>query len=449
VPNISFLKYALFYATRMLWPVLPVREKEKDPPLTPHGCKDASLDEAQVREWWKKNPRANIALATGVKFWVLDIDPRHGGDETLRLLIAKHGPLPDTVQAMTGGGGRHYLFALPGNGFIIKSGKLGEGIDVKARGGYILAAPSIHPSGAPYAWDGAVPIHKQVILSAPNWLLMGMEAERFSKAGKLKLSERIKKGVQHDTLFRLGCSMREKGFGEKEIFAALWAANQDRCEEPGPRENIVELARSICSQYAPGQTGAGKAVDPATLPKLVGVDGETIYSAPVKEVKAIVDGFIYPGCTIFNARPKIGKSWLMLQTAIGVVTGSIIAGRLRVTEPGKVLYIALEETEARTTRRMKKLTPPSDFLKDITFIYRRDIEAAASGGIAQIEEYLKTHPGTRLVVIDTFLAFQRVERKRTNDLLLSDRWPSWPPSTTSPSSSWITPARRRAMPSTC
>jgi hypothetical protein len=134
----------------------------------------------------------------------------------------------------------------------------------------------------------------------------------------------------------------------------------------------------------------------------------------------VVEGFLYPGCTIFNARPKIGKSWLMLQAAIGVVCGATIAGRLYVRQPGKVLYLALEEAEARTTRRMRKLTPPSDFLRDITFIYRKDIEAAANGGIHQIEEYLKTHAGVRLVVIDTLLAFQRIERKKTADLLLSD-----------------------------
>ncbi len=135
-----------------------------------------------------------------------------------------------------------------------------------------------------------------------------------------------------------------------------------------------------------------------------------------------MNGFLYPGCTIFNARPKIGKSWLMLQAGIGVACGSTIAGRLYVNQPGRGSCTSrLEESEARTTRRIQQAhAPESDFLKDITFIYRKDIEAAASGGIIQIEEYLKTHPGIRLVVIDTLLAFQRIERKKTNDLLLSD-----------------------------
>ena len=224
----------------------------------------------------------------------------------------------------------------------------------------------------------------------------------------------LAEGSRHEAMKKMGIKLRVAGMNAIEIEAALLGYNAKRCSPPKPEDEVRDIVKWVAEHRFDGS------VDPAMLAKLAGVDGETIYSAPVKDVKAIVDGFIYPGCTIFNARPKIGKSWLMLQAGIGVVTGSIIAGRLRVNEPGKVLYIALEETEARTTRRMRKLTPPNDFLKDITFIYRKDIEAAASGGILQIEEYLRTHPGVRLVVIDTFLAFQRVERKKTNDLLLSD-----------------------------
>ena len=118
-----------------------------------------------------------------------------------------------------------------------------------------MAAPSIHPSGAPYAWDGAEPIHKQVILPAPGWLLMEMEAERNGNAGSLNRSPRsIKKGAQHSTLFRLGAAMRAKGCEEPEVFAAVWEVNQHRCEVPGPRENIEKLAASICMQYAAGST---------------------------------------------------------------------------------------------------------------------------------------------------------------------------------------------------
>lgn len=224
----------------------------------------------------------------------------------------------------------------------------------------------------------------------------------------------ISEGGRHDALKKLGVKLRMAGLAGEEVEATLLAFNQRRCSPPKPEAEVLDIVKWVADHRFDG------AVDPATLPKLVGVDGETIYTTPVKDVQALVEGFLYPGCSIFHARPKIGKSWLMLQAGIGVVAGSTIAGRLRVVQPGRVLYVALEESEARTTRRMRKLTAPSDFLKDITFIYRKDIEAATNGGIVQIEEFLKTHPGVRLVVIDTLLAFQRIERKKTNDLLLAD-----------------------------
>jgi RecA-family ATPase len=156
------------------------------------------------------------------------------------------------------------------------------------------------------------------------------------------------------------------------------------------------------------------------VPPLVGIDGDTIYSTPVKHVCPIVEGFLYPGATIFNGRPKQGKSWLMLQTALGVAGETTIASALKVRQPGRVLYLALEETAARTTRRMRKLTPPTDYLADIAFIYADQVEAASMGGITQIDQYLKTHTDIRLVVIDTLLAFQKLERKPSGDIVQSD-----------------------------
>jgi DNA-binding NarL/FixJ family response regulator len=84
------------------------------------------------------------------------------------------------------------------------------------------------------------------------------------------------------------------------------------------------------------------------------------------------------------------------------------------------LYLALEETPARTTRRLRKLKPQPNFLCDITFVYADEMQPALSGGIDQIAEYLEKHPATRLVVIDTLLAFQQRERKASTDIVQSD-----------------------------
>ena len=98
--------------------------------------------------------RANIGIVTGIvsRLVVLDIDPRHDGDDALILLQRKHGPLPHTVEALTGGGGRHVYFLHPGKPMHNKVG-LVAGIDLRADGGLVVAPPSVHPSGRFYAWE--------------------------------------------------------------------------------------------------------------------------------------------------------------------------------------------------------------------------------------------------------------------------------------------------------
>jgi hypothetical protein len=85
-------------------------------PRTPHGVKDATTDERRIREWWTEWPNANIAIATGPAsgLLVVDVDPRNGGEESLKKLFCG-SPLPSTPTVNTGGGGMHLYFKLRAN----------------------------------------------------------------------------------------------------------------------------------------------------------------------------------------------------------------------------------------------------------------------------------------------------------------------------------------------
>ena len=125
------------------WPVIPIytidggrctcgdadcRSPGKHP-RTDHGLNDATTDQATMPRWWSRWTDANLAVITGARsgIFVVDVDPRHGGDETLAELEEQHSPLPNTVETITGGGGRHILFAHPGGDVRIpnSSGKVG------------------------------------------------------------------------------------------------------------------------------------------------------------------------------------------------------------------------------------------------------------------------------------------------------------------------------------
>ena len=119
-------------------------------PRTHNGVKDATTDRKTIKAWWNSWPDANIGIATGrvSDIFVLDVDG-DAGKASLKELEAKHGSVPKTVTVKTGRG-RHLYFRRDGTRVGNSVGKLGEGIDVRGDGGYIVAAGSVHVSGADY-----------------------------------------------------------------------------------------------------------------------------------------------------------------------------------------------------------------------------------------------------------------------------------------------------------
>ena len=110
--NNPMLAGALDYAKRG-WAVLPVQANGKAPlgKLVPHGFLHATTNPKTLQQWWTIEPTANIGIRTGAisGLFVFDIDPRNGGNQSLSTLEARYGRLPETLQALIGGGGRSLL----------------------------------------------------------------------------------------------------------------------------------------------------------------------------------------------------------------------------------------------------------------------------------------------------------------------------------------------------
>lgn len=136
---------ALLYAERG-WPVIPLREGTKEPLI--RWREQASTDPAEVERWWDRP--YNIAVAVPEWYVVIDVDPRNGGVDTLRLLVSELGALPATRMAQTRDGGLHAWLRVPLRPNEIRS-SLGPGVDVKKCGGYVVAPPSRVAPGQ-YRW---------------------------------------------------------------------------------------------------------------------------------------------------------------------------------------------------------------------------------------------------------------------------------------------------------
>jgi hypothetical protein len=102
-----------------------------------------------VLAWWTHQPQANIGLACGHRFDVLDVDGPIGA-QAIRAFAGEHALHSSGPLVRTGGGGWHFYLAPTGLGNVGPRGL--EQVDWRGRGGYVVAPPSRHASGHPYQW---------------------------------------------------------------------------------------------------------------------------------------------------------------------------------------------------------------------------------------------------------------------------------------------------------
>ena len=129
--------------------------------------------------------------------------------------------------------------------------------------------------------------------------------------------------------------------------------------------------------------------------KLRTVSGDELMKKAVKPARFVVNGLLPRGLNIVAGKRKEGKSWLMLDLCFSVAEGEKFLDR--PTEQGTVLYLDLEDPESRLIQRARGIRDiiPSKF-------HEATKAGRLGGGLTeQIEDFVKEHPDTNLVVIDT------------------------------------------------
>jgi len=245
---------ALKYAGRG-FKVFPVKPKGKPPlgRLAPNGVKDATTDKEQIRQWWNQVGDANIGVATGETF-VIDLDVPDGPRSWHQMTEDKD--VPKTLQVKTPSGGRHLYFQAP-EGVQIKNSvsTLGDGVDVRGHGGYVIVPPSkITTKRYEYAVESG-------IAEAPFWLLSKVSRQKSTstKTEEIeKAPDTIPKGQRNDKLASFAGYLRHKGLTKGEMLPALRAFNKARCDPPigslpGDADNEVEKIAESISDYSPSE----------------------------------------------------------------------------------------------------------------------------------------------------------------------------------------------------
>lgn len=246
----SILKRAKAYLDRG-WSLVPVEAGGKRPLVRWEPFQQHMPTQAELDQWFKRWPAANIAVVTGAlsHLVVLDVDPRHGGDDSLADLEKRHGPLPDTVEAISGGGGRHIYFAHPG-GIVHNRVGFVPGIDLRGDGGVIIVPPSLHPSGRRYEWE--VSHHPEDLDPAllPPWLLAlleGADGHPGHPAAHWRglIRSGVAQGQRNNTIASVTGHLLWRGVDPVVIKELLLCWNRVRCQPPLPDDEVAWTVDSI------------------------------------------------------------------------------------------------------------------------------------------------------------------------------------------------------------
>lgn len=323
-------------------------------PRTMHGLHDASADAAVIAEWWARWPAANIGIVMGgpARLAALDIDGAAGASALVEL-VTQHGDLPATLESKTGTGW-HKLFTVPEGAHIRPSvGVLGKGLDIRAQGSYIVAPPSLHVSGRRYQWENDFPI-----AGLPGWLTRLLNTPRPQAPFDGDGAEKIRAGSRNGALTSIAGKLRRSGLTQLEMLAALHVINKGRCEPPLTDAEVSSIAASVAKYPAGADSFASSVearnVDAKEPARIELIDSRDFLSrASSDERPYLIEGLIpAESHTMWQGRPKTGKSHSLLQLAFDASAGLPVFGKFGVRDSLRVGYVELEEPEPVTKKRL-------------------------------------------------------------------------------------------------
>jgi hypothetical protein len=234
-----------------------------------------------VRSWYRRQPDAGVGIVTGLAsgLVVLDVDAGHGGEASLQRLVQAHGPVPWTVECHTGGGGRHLYFAHPG-GVVHNRAGFRPGLDLRGDGGYVVAPPSIHPSGRVYTWAPTGDPERAAPAPLPAWLLhaasgalgkgrVGHTREHWRRL----VAEGVDEGTRNASVASLTGHLLFRGVDPKVALELMLAWNRMRCRPPLADEEVARTVESIARTHERQRQAEAPASDSAPPLDATEVDG--------------------------------------------------------------------------------------------------------------------------------------------------------------------------------
>lgn len=308
---------ALRLYKKYLWSIIPIKP-DKTPYVKWEEYQKRLPSDAEIVGWWERWPKANIGLVTGKisETVVLDLD-KDDGYKTIEDFSVNE-PFPETLQSITGGGGRHYFFKHPGLEVRNFTKKI-PGLDFRGDGGYVILPPSVHLSGNFYEWDKE---HLDPPAIMPRWLLKLCTKQQdhilpsntpgrsyVPRVNPTEALQGVGEGQRDTEIFKYASSLRARRIAkeEAEVLVLQMAA---ACSPPFPqKEALAKLEQawkypegSADSPQAQTENAAIYFADPGlTLEKIFSAEGIN-YLAHLKKFESANFSLVKS-----NLKKKIGK----------------------------------------------------------------------------------------------------------------------------------------------
>jgi hypothetical protein len=234
------LEYARYYVEKLGWSVIPLKPHGKTPALPSwKEFQNRKPTSDELLKWFDNGSQNNLGVVTGTisGLEVLDFD----SEEAVN--FAEENGLLQGPLVRTGRGFHEYFKNTEGARNFQQRPDMPH-IDRRAEGGYVVAPPSIHPSGKFYAWIEGKGLDDVPLEELPEVILAKVSEDKGPLA---KLYEGVKEGQRNDTLARLVGSWARDGLPYEDCLesARTWNIKND---PPLPDQELQKTVASICQR---------------------------------------------------------------------------------------------------------------------------------------------------------------------------------------------------------
>lgn len=337
------------------WSILPVKPEEKRPYMTnwlQYTRSRASKE--TVENWFSKLTNAGVGAVTGKVSNMVVLDVESWCDIPLDELLRKY---PTQTVARSGSGGYHLYYQYP-TGVSRVANRVGifKGADLRADGGFIVLPPTIHPNGNRYEWIkrgplGMFPMSLLDLESKPtargeDWIVEALRG--------------VSEGGRNDTCARLAGYFFKKGM-TSDIVEALLMDWNERNDPPMPAREVRTTLKSIERSHV----GVDAQFTSVQFDDDKSESGQKESTFDVMRMTDYVKGYGGDGVswlvedwlpdasiTFLVSPPESYKTWILLDLAVSVSSGSPFLGGYQVNSTGPTLIIQQEDSHSGLTDRL-------------------------------------------------------------------------------------------------